>query len=346
MAEVLAGLDQVYSTGLFESCWLEAESAERGIRLAVNVREAQRRTAELGLSYDEADGVSGFLRLRNRDLFGWGQQATVAGLASEGEAGVRADLRGDRLWQSGVGYWLEASAIDERPLLFSGGESLGRAEFDRDDVTLGLQGGAGSSVLARLGLTVGRAEVQSRPGLGLPAARDSVRRLAATLAWDDLDDRDLPSSGARLRLTAERSLGSTRDHWRIQTRGEAVLPLASRVLLQGRFFVGLSGRDVPTYELFRIGGPALVPGLHRDELWGRQALGLSLGPTLIVSGFRLCLRTGAGEVWRVPRDITLRSLKRGVGIGLEKATRFGPLVLDVGVAESGRTAFHLSAGFR
>lgn len=349
MAEALAGLDRVYATGLFESCWLEAEPAERGLRLAVTVREAPRRTAELGLGYDEADGARGFVRLRDRDLFGWGQQATVAGLASEGEAGIRADLLGDRLWRRELGYWLEAKSIDERPLRFTDGESLGRAEFDRDDLTLGLQAGPGPSALARLGLTLGQARVQSRPGLGLDSARDDVRRLAAMLAWDDLDDRDLPSSGARLRFDGERSLrslGATRHYWRMQARGQAVLPVARRLLVQGRLLVGLAGGDVPAYDLFRIGGPALLPGLHRDELWGRQALGLSLAPTLLVNGFRLCLRGGAGEVWAARRDITLRSLKRGAGIGLEKATRFGPLALDVGVGESGRTALYLSAGFR
>ena len=349
MAEVMDGLDRVYATGLFESCWVEAEAAGDRLRLVMNAREAPRRTAELGLGYDETDGARGFVRLRDHDLFGWGQQATLAAIASEGGGGLRAELLGDRLWAGGPGYWLEAEAFDERPRLFTKGELLGRAEFDRDDLTFGLQASAGPSILTRLGLTGGWLDVRSRPGLGVDPAREQVRLLSGAVVWDDLDDRDLPTSGVQLRLTAERSLrslGATHDYWRLHARGEAVLPLTRRFLVQGRFTLGLAGRDVPVHALYRIGGPALLPGIHRDELWGRQVLAASIAPTLLVRGFRLCLRGGAGDVWPAHRDITLRSLRRGAGFGFEKETRFGPLAFEAAIGGSGRTAVYASAGFR
>lgn len=67
LSGALEAADAVYATDLFDSCRLDfEEDGAAGVRVVVNVREAPRRVAELGVSYDEADELRGFLRLRNR----------------------------------------------------------------------------------------------------------------------------------------------------------------------------------------------------------------------------------------------------------------------------------------
>src|SRR5207249_4521611 len=79
-------------------------------------------------------------------------------------------------------------------------------------------------LLAQAGLAVGRIDSKYRPGLDLPVRADDYRMLTGLIAWDRLDDRDLPTSGVALALRGERalrSLGASGEHWRLLAEGPA-----------------------------------------------------------------------------------------------------------------------------
>jgi outer membrane protein assembly factor BamA len=100
--------------------------------------------------------------------------------------------------------------------------------------------------------------------------------------WDNLDDRWLPTRGEAISLAAEKSLtdwGASLDYWRAVAKGQFALSLGKRSLLEGQLEAGDSGGDLPVYEFHRIGGPALMPGFDRDELWGPHALAGAIAPS-------------------------------------------------------------------
>jgi outer membrane protein insertion porin family len=117
-------------------------------------------------------------------------------------------------------------------------------------------------------------------------------------------------------------------------------------VVEGAAFLGVSGRDVPVYDLFRIGGPGFIPGRPREELWGRQALGVSVAPGYDLFGFRVSLRVGAGNVWDDRSAVSLSDLRGGVGIGLGRRTPIGPVSLDAGLDEDGQGALYITIGRR
>jgi outer membrane protein assembly factor BamA len=170
-----------------------------------------------------------------------------------------------------------------------------------------------------------------------------------TAAWDTLEDRDLPDAGVAVLLRGERSLtglGADRDFWRVFGTARGAVRMGERVVVEGAALLGLSGRDVPDYELFRLGGPLFLPGRRRDELWARQVVGLSLSPSYDAFGFRLALHAGAGNTWDRRPDVSLSDLRGGLGLSATRATPLGLVSLAGGVDDEGHAALYVSLGRR
>jgi hypothetical protein len=155
----------------------------------------------------------------------------------------------------------------------------------------------------------------------------------------------LPSSGWVGGLSVRRGAGASRTYWQAVARTGAAVRPSRRLVLRGQALCALS-RDLPVYEHTRLGGPAWVPGLHRDELWGAQALAGALSAGLRVHRHATLVgRVGAGNVWRSRQAVRLDGLETGIGLGLEVPTPAGPLLLDWGRSARGSSHVQVSLGF-
>jgi NTE family protein len=345
---LVRGFDRVWATGLFDSAWMDLEPAADGVKVVLEVAEKPRLAVEMGVAYDEADQASVFARLRHQNLLGHGERLDVALLGGEREAGARAALLGDGLWRRWFGYVTGGEIAFERPVFYIDGESAGRAEFLRKLAWGGAQASFGSAAVARAWLGAGRVTSEARAGVPVASSEDEYRVLGGLLAWDRLDDRDLPRAGAAFAVRSEWSvtgLGATRDYWRLRTDGRAAWSPVAGLVIDGAVAFGLSERDIPDYELFRLGGPVFLPGRPREERWGRQLLAAALSPGFDVRGFRFVVRAGAGNVWATQDEISLGDLDWGIGAGVMRRTRFGPIALEAGLDQDGHGAVYVSVGY-
>jgi outer membrane protein insertion porin family len=126
---------------------------------------------------------------------------------------------------------------------------------------------------------------------------------------------------------------------------------ASRRVLALRVRYGAIGGDVPFFEQFFAGGADTVRGYAEDRFWGRQQL-LStaelrypLQKTFSIIGF-----VDYGGAWggygRV-NDFTQSQkfdLHLGYGLGLSFRTPLGPIRLDLGFNEEGKSRTHFLIG--
>jgi NTE family protein len=345
---LVRGLDRVWATGLFETVWVDVETAPGGVRVVLAVREAPPAVLEIGSAYDEADQVNAFTRVRHRNLFGHGERIDLTLLGGARESGARVALLGDGLWRRAFGYVVGAQLLDERPVVYQDGEEIGRAAFTRELGTVGAQAAFGPDVLVQARLDAGRVRSARRPGLGLRSGTDAYRMLRGLVAWDRLDDRDLPEAGLAVSIRADRSLhrlSGVRDYWRVRGDARAAWS-AGGWILEAAALAGLSDGDVPAYDLHRLGGPRLLPGHPRDELWGRQAAGVAASLGREIRGLRISLEGGGGNVWDRPEDVSLGELRWGMGLGVAYRTPLGPVLLQAGIDEEGRHAFYISTGRR
>jgi outer membrane protein assembly factor BamA len=203
--------------------------------------------------------------------------------------------------------------------------------------------------LVEAGAEFGHVETVAQPGVPLPDASDTVAALFAGLTIDSLDDLLWPRRGGRLAALAEwnvAGMGATHPSWRLGLEGRVGQDLGAKLTLQLDGLAGFSGEQLQAYDQFRIGGPMLIPGYHHEELKGSQAFAGALSLRYTLAGrLRLLARGGAGNVFAETSDITLSGLRWGVGVGAVYGSRVGPISLEVGVRDGGRTLVSLAVGW-
>lgn len=350
MERGLRAFDKVEATGLVDRCWMEFEPTPGGVRIVLRAEDAPPNRAAIGLAYNDWEKARVSIRLRNQNTLGFGEQVELLLAASDAETLVQGSLRGERLFVTGLGYRVKAYALTDKPRYYdAAGDELNRARFERQGVSAALQIPLKRWALVEGGAHFGHVETVAQPGVPLPDASDTVAALFAGLTIDSLDDLLWPRRGGRLAAQAEwnvGSMGATHPYWRLGLEGRAGQDLGGKLTLQLDGLAGFSGEQLQAYDQFRIGGPMLIPGYHHEELKGSQALAgaLSLRYTL-VGHLRLVARGGAGNVFAETSDITLSGLRWGVGVGAVYGSRVGPISLEVGVRDGGRTLVSLAVGW-
>jgi NTE family protein len=345
----LKALDKVNATGFFDHVWLDVEPIPAGLRIVLRVREAAPNRIEVGARYDEDVRARGVVRVKNSNTLGFGEQVEFLGVASDGESAVIGRLLGDRLVSTAVGYEVTARILKDKPRFFVDGDEVNRAYFRRNDVRFALLRGIKRNWAFDAALRVGSVYTGPEPGLDFPVGTDEVRTLQVGGVFDALDDRYFPFRRLRFEAKGDWSvpdLGATRDYWQTELAARGAIPASARIAVQLDAISVFSGREVPVYEFFRLGGPVLLPGYHIGELWGPQALAASV--SLRYRAYRnlhVVARAGAGNVWEERQAISSDGLPYGFGLGLYYPTRFGPVTANLGVRRGGNVLFTFAIGY-
>jgi NTE family protein len=364
MEAALEGMDALHATRLFDSIWLDVERAAAGGHVAglggsasghvatLRVEESWRWTIEGGLSYNEADQVGGFGRLRNRNLWGFGESFDLTAAASDAELRLAAQLSGDRLLTPGIGYYSQAWLWRDQPRVFIAHEEMDRAEFDRAGIRAGLQKQFGPSLLLRGGGLAERTSTSEDSVAAIAVARERRFAFEGLAVWDRLDDLTFPTRGLAAALAArtcdveDLDTGSESHFWQLTAGGRTAVATGGWGVLDLALFAAGSGGEVPISELPRVGGP-LVPGLHRDELWDRQAAAGGIAYRMPVwRSLLLVARVGAGGAWDTIDDMSIETTHRGFGLAIESPTKLGPVSLMWGRGDVGEHRIYFSAGNR
>lgn len=346
----LAHLDHLAGSGLLTRAWMDLQpDGADGVAVVLQVTEEYRNTVDVGLAYQTDHQAQGLLRFETRNLLGAGDRLQLSGFVSARDLVVGARLHGEQALGAHFGYVIDVEHERERPKVYEGGASVNRAEFRRVAAQAVANLPFSLDSLLQAGFRIGEVETRERLGLDFPAGQFQERILMARYIRDNMSSLVLPDSGTRITLLAERNeetLGGTASYWRFETDARVVFPLGA-VTGQLRVFNGLSSGELPIHEWFRLGGPELLPGLAREEIWGRQALAgsFSIGYDL-TSIIRAHLRAGAGNVWDEIDLIEPGDLIFGAGLGFTVATPIGPIVAEYGWAEESRNRFYFSIGWQ
>jgi NTE family protein len=351
LREALRGLDALHASELFRFFWLRFDARADGLVATYDLIEAEPWAAELGAGWNEHDDAGAFARVRQRNLFGLGERFTLAVEASNSYEAVASRLTLGRLGALPIGLDLRLGARRDKAKVFaSDGQELGRARFEQVGVSLALQRDFGRAFLLRGGFELARADTPPRPELGagdFAAARDDLRRVGFELTWDTLDDAFAPERGGALVLAYERELpglGASRAMWRAALRGCYV---HARSSLRADLWVGLSGGRLAPYDLYRLGGPALLPGHAREQEWNRQVLAAALAwRPRVLGGLHARVRVGTGHTWALRHAMRLGDLEAGAGLGLEHDSPLGPVYAEIGRDSRGGSAVAIGVGVR
>jgi len=315
----------------------------------LRVVEQYRNTADIGLAYQSDDQAQGFLRLETRDPFGGGERLQVNAFASARDLRLGVALRGEQLFGAHLGYQIDVEYHEEKPKFYSDKQFVNRADFDRRHVRLAGDWQLGTNHLGQAGMLIGRVSIAESLGLEYPSSVEQKRTVFARYIWDTLESLTLPRRGIRVEALGERneeSLGATSSYWRVDSTLRMARSIGP-ITFEGNARYGFSSGTLPISEWFFVGGPVLIPGAAREELWGRQAavgsLSVGIEPLSIA---RVYARVGLGGVWEEPHDIGWSDAIGGFGFGATVATPLGPVQLDYGWAEAGRNRLAISIGWQ
>jgi NTE family protein len=350
MEKGLRAFDKVDATSLLARTWMEFESAGDGVRVALRVRDAPKMRAEVGVGFTEWERARASVRLRNNNLFGFGEEIEALAVASDAEARGELALRGEKLLFNGIGYRARGYVVQDKPRYFDeDGDEVNRASFDRLGFDVALRAAPRRWIQVEAGYRFGQVDVNPEPGIAIPESSDQVSAVFGGAIYDTLDDLEWPEHGLRLAAYAEWSpegLGGDREYWSAWFDGRLTVPLTKDLGLHLDGLVGLSGQDLPAYDWYRVGGPSLIPGYRHEELKGAQTIAAAASLRYRVVGkLRLVARGGAGNVFDRNEDVTLDGLRWGVAGGALYPSPIGPVSVEAGVRDGGKTIVTLNVGW-
>ena len=330
---------------------------------------------ELGVGYDTALGVSGYLELSHDNIWG---TARSAGIRVKGAVGGEAierlahvDLIYREPWVPGTPWQGQIEIYGERT------ENLG---YDLQRV--GFLAWIGDDLLNPRGTQIFRSQLRYRlegarvsnvsPDLqaeGIEPGTDRIGSLTPVVVWDFRDDRFNPRRGSLHQVSLEAALAALggdvefakaelSTSWFFSWLPPTVFAVSGRLGLAGSFG---ETQSLPISDRFFAGGSTSVRGFPENQLGPRDAAGNPLGGEALavlsaewrfplwrwVSG---AMFVDAGTVTPEVGDLSFSAFKSGAGAGLRVATPVGPIRFDAAYAlqpipGEDRLQFYLTVGF-
>ena len=124
-----------------------------------------------------------------------------------------------------------------------------------------------------------------------------------------------------------------------------------RRIIAARLFAGTAVGRLPFFEQFFVGGANGVRGYSEDRFWGHNALLAQLEYRHpIQKAFNVVAFIDYGGAWGGDGSVagftqsSSFDLHLGYGVGINFRTAFGPIRLDIGIDEHGRSRTHFQIG--
>jgi outer membrane protein insertion porin family len=337
---LLRSLRDVFSLGFFDGPpepIVQPANEEGDINIDLKVKERQTGQFRLGAGFSSLNSISGFIGIAETNFLGKGQQIGIDWEFSRYRQNV--DLRFTEPWLFGTPTELSIN-------LFNRVQNQVRQQFFNDR-RQGISFRVGrpfpwfdyTSAFVRYRYELVELTNFSSGYLGPLLSIDWPQKtssLAFTIIRNSTDNPFRPTRGTRSTATIEFNGGALGGDVRFQ-RYEVGFSwyesLVWKFVLQLKYAAAIldgysSPRDVPDYELFRLGGNRrygvrgydfyeIVPKGNPLYLGGRfmhtmgYEISLPLGPTVTLLGF-----FDMGNTWNSYRGANLADLRKGVGFGI------------------------------
>ncbi|MFB3897181.1 MAG: outer membrane protein assembly factor BamA, partial [bacterium] len=371
--EVFSSQRKLVMLGYFDDVKIESanlEQEEEIVDLVVTVKERKTGLISLGTGYSTEEGVRGYARYRQINLFGKGQRLG---------AGIFLSEQGDLVQES-----REVNLDFFEPYLFNSKTGFGTDLYYRRDNldNYNLKRRGGDMYLTRLSSN-GEFKSTLKYRLeqdqifdiqnvidtdikALEGEKYDIGTLSYTLTRDTRDSLIYPHRGNMESISIEVAnsfFGSEVNYYKFTGDIRTYLQLFNPDWILGfRATAGIAqpygNTDaIPIFERLYAGGGESVRGYKDRYLGPKDQDGYPVGGEAMVA-FNVELRYpiykqfagvlfyDCGNVWAEPSDVNFGELESAVGVGLRYQTPIGPFRLDYGYripsVDNGR--FHISVG--
>ncbi|HHV44114.1 MAG TPA: BamA/TamA family outer membrane protein [Firmicutes bacterium] len=324
---------------------LEETNEPHVVNLRLKVTERQTGLANFGTGYSKLDGLVGLIQVQDTNFRGTGNTIDIK-------------------WEFGK----KKTSYDiglEFPYLGDSPTSLGLSAYNRTvtrtyddvpatdhrmggDVTLGRRLGLFSHIFTRL-------KIEDINVVSEDETINDDKKLRSLSLIAQTDSRNhpfYPSEGWAGFVSVEvagRFLGGDLDFTTYRGSASKYFQLGetNKHTIALRVDAGVQTGEVPSYELFRVGGTGSLRGYNYAQFRGEKMLTTSaeyrLKLTDTVQGL---VFVDLGNAWDQNTPISLKDLKVGYGIGVRIDTPLGVMGLGYGIGEEGgKTYFTIGEQF-
>jgi NTE family protein len=335
---------------VFREVWLGPTGSGDSVTFHPSLRALPRRSAGIGLAYDQELGGRAWLGLLDRRVPNL--RAEASGVLTLGRFNSNLDLtlrRQSLLGHPALSPVLRLTLIGERLRQFdTTGVELESDLFREATAMAGIERDFGATVHATLG-----GEVRAWHYLALDSREAHTREAIGPVFTLE---RIATDQGARARV----EMAWTTEYWRaaVETRWTAAL---GRVMLEHRLRLGAASTP-PVAHTFALGGEEGFPGFHLGEHRGDREAFTSLAISRPLIGQLRFKVTGAigravfvsgslDSALALSRGVVVRdhlfgggAWQAGVRVGLESPTPLGPVRVEYGWNNADRGALLLRVG--
>lgn len=349
VSKVAEGLDNLYSTNLFEQISIKTERATNDEQIVIlNIRERYTDLIRLGMTIDNERNVQPSIDVRDENFLGIGSELGLRFFGGLRNRYYLGEFKANRIFNSYLTFNLKGY-FDLRDVNVFTDENLqSQTRWNRvrsgeyRDVRQGASIAFGTQ-LERLGLfTVeGRHERQriwNIFGQPLDTTREyTVSALKIGTRIDSRDEFPYPRDGVVMDfwyesgfVTEHEKVGFTKmlfsyEWYQSPFPGQTIRP---------KLLFGFGDETVPLTEQFRLGGHDSFFGYREDNARGRQLFLLSLQyryllPVNLLFDTYLIARYDLGHIWEKAEQIRIKDLRHGIGLTLAMDTPIGPAEFSV-----------------
>ncbi|MDI6804128.1 MAG: patatin-like phospholipase family protein [Bacteroidota bacterium] len=341
----------IYASNLFNNVWLELDTlSNKKLKVSINVIEKYPRTIGFGVNFKEDEGVSGFIQIIHFNLFGWGERLMPLFRFGKLRTKVGFEMANDRFFGTLLTFHNGLYYESEYPYLYnSAGDQYDQMDFKRvvGLFSAGLQ--PYRKILFSGGLRWERVWYKTSRNKDIGYINKDNVILFGKMNIDNTDNRYLPTKGIRFVMEGETILNyekNTHPFSKLSAELSGVISLPFKQRINPFVKIGTSNENLPIYEKFRIGGPLIMPGFSRDELWGNHYA--SFGFSYLIETLKkinIQFNFTYGNIYERYGDFRWDNLIGGISAGIVAISPIGPIALLYGRNELGRDQIYLSVGY-
>jgi NTE family protein len=341
------GIENIYSTRLFEQVTYRLEPGSERNDLIISVKERPSQLARFGLRYDSEYKLAGFVEMGETNLFGIGHEVSGKTHLSDRFKQGTVSFKADRLLKTMATYKLRFFYDYGKHHFYENNCHSSSWKENRYGMNLAV-----GQQIARLGtasfefqidradITDYRTEIQYS---------HKTRAVILRSLVDTLDKYPFPDRGKYHHLYFELAgdvLGGNTVFSKFYTSLESYYPLPYGFNFHPRVAVGLSNKALPLSEKFLPAKGGLFYGFYQEELIGDKMflgnLGLrySPAPNVYIEG-----RYDMGDVYSEFEEVKLKGLMYALGVKFSVDTYLGPLEVSYGVSSEGTDLLTLNLGY-
>lgn len=268
---VLAGMNNLYATGLFRTVYPiieRASGAETGWDVIFNVVEHPSPPLRLGLSYQGEKGTRSFAEFILTNPLNYAARLILFSSFGDRDAAHSISVLADKVYGMPLIYNLKMGYVEKRRNLYDDKHNF-ISDYIETRWGVKIQVGGEASGWGLLTLT-GRVEQHDNK---YAINRDDYRLTAvgARIGLDTQDRFPYPRHGIRGEIATEAAgsfTGSERSFNHLWGEFESYFTFLRRNTVHLGILARTGDRTTPFDEYFRLGGMYSFPGLHLDELSG------------------------------------------------------------------------------